>query len=309
MNDNIYVQGRSNQLPIIWSYLIPRNSWSPLPYPEKCLSDRVTIAAYQSRLLVIAAEYDISDYGKQLKKLGNKVYTLSSDGSWVEDVISSLPDDLYLLNMFACSDGDNLIVAWKPTDFHVKLLFYDGHTWKMKDGPEKSMRNDSNIIICEQTVFLTSCEEYPIFYKASLEELQSVNSTKWISVQNIPRDHSNLISFCGRLTLLFKLSSSSVCLVQYLLNTDIWIELGDLHIGGSFQRLPSLVGVSNTRLLLIGQTATKTNPVLEYFPARFGYAIPLQQGVEEKFGALVVESEGMFPFLSVYNISLLCHDS
>ena len=252
---------------------------------------------------MIAAEYEISDYGKRLKKLGNKVFTLSGDGNWVEDVISPLPDDLFLLNMFACSDSNNLIVAWKPTDFHVKLLLYDGHMWKMKDGPDHAIRNDSHILICEQTVFLTNCEECPLFYKTSLEELQSVNTPKWIDVQNIPRDHSNLISFCGRLTLVFKLSSSSVCAVQYLLTTDTWIELGDLRVNGKFQGLPSLVGVSDTRLILIGQTTTESDnlsPMAEYFPTQYLLgrypiaSVPQQQG--EKFGALVVETEGMLPY-------------
>ena len=299
MNDHVYVQGCSNQLPIIWNYSISRNSWSPLPYPEECLSDRVTIVAYQSRLLLVAALYKISDYGRKLHKLGNEVLTLSSDGNWEKDVISPLPDDLFLLNMFACSEGDILIVAWKPTDFHVKLLFYDGDTWKMRDGPDRAIRNDSNIVMCNQAVFLTSCEEYLIFHKVSLSELQSTSTPKWIDIQNIPRDHSNLVSFCGHLTLVFKLTSSSVCAVQYLPTSNIWIELGDLD--AKFQRLPSVVGVSNTRLFFIGQTTGEVDiPLTEYMyiPPRFtGYLIPTapQPTIEKKFGVLVVEPEGMFP--------------
>ena len=292
VNDNIYAEGRSNKLPVIWNYSISRNSWSPLPYPEGCLSDRVTITAYQSRLVVIAAQYQISDYGKKMDKLGNKVFTLSSDGSWEEDVISPLPHDLFLLNMFACSEGDKLIVAWKTTKYRVKLLLYDGHTWNLRDGPDRTFHKDSNIIICEGTVFLTNCEEYPIFHKIYLEELQIESSPKWIDIQNIPRDHSNLISLCGHLTLVFKLTSRSVCAVAYLSTSDTWIELGDLNC--EFGRVPNIVCVSETRLLLIGQTQTKVaNPMAEYVPVQFPeYLLTPQQIVEEKFGALVVEMEG-----------------
>ena len=295
VNGNIYVQGYSNQLHIIWNYSISRNSWSPLPYPEECLSDRVTIVAYQSRLLLIAALYKISDYGKNLSRLGNKVLTLSSDGSWEEDVISPLPDDLFLLNMFACSEGDILIVAWKPTNFHVKLLFYDGDTWKMRDGPNRAIRNDSNIIICDQVVFLTNCEEYPLFHKISLSELQSASTPKWIDIQNIPRSHSNLVSFCGHLTLIFKLTSSSVCAVQYLPTSDVWIELGDLD--AMFQQLPSVVAVSDTRLFLLGQTTTEVDiPPTEHNVMCIHTQYPFMTASQPTiFGALVVQPEGMFP--------------
>lgn len=289
VNDNIYAQGQSfNGLPVIWNYSIPKNSWSPLPYPKDCVSDRVTLVTYQSRLLVIAAQYEVADYGRRMCKLGNKVLTLNGDGGWEEDVTSPLPDDPLLLNMFACSEGDNLIVAWKK-DYRVQLLLYYDHTWKTRDGPDRAIGDHSNIIICDQTVFLTCCEEYPLFHKIPLDELQSAGTPKWVNVQNIPRAHSNLVSLCGRLTITIKLSSS-VCVVQYLPASNTWIELGDLDC--TFHQIPSVVSVSDTRLLLVG--LVQTNPTTE----RVQFSNPLMMLVPpqvlENFGTLVVDTKGMF---------------
>jgi hypothetical protein len=266
-----------------------------------CLSDRVTIVGYQSRLLVIAAEYEISGYGSQLHKLGNKVYTLSSDGSWEEDAISPLPDDPFLLNMFACSEGDSLIVAWK-TDNHVKLLVYYDSTWKMRDGPDRAMGNHSNIIICDQAVFLTNCVEYPLFHTISLDELQLSSTPKWINIQNIPRAHSNLVSLCGHLTLVFKLSSS-VRVVQYLPASSTWIELGDLDF--LFHGLPSIVSVSDTRLGLIGQMRmdSKTvNPATECAAIQFFEHLTTLAPPEVigKLGTLFVDTEGLFAWILLW---------
>lgn len=304
VNGNIYAQGKSfNGLPVIWNYSISRNSWSPLLYPDGCLSDRVAIAVYQSRLLVIAAVYEILEHGRNMKKLGDKVFTLTSDSSWAEDVISPLPCSDLLLNMFACSKDKNLLVAWKTTESRVKLFLYDGHSWMMRDGPNHAFWNTTNILVCEQTVYLTNCKECPLFYKISLEELRSATTPKWIYVQSIPRDHSNLVSFCDRLTLAFKLTPTVVCILQYLSATGRWIELGDLDC--KFQEIPFIVNVSNTRMLLIGQTKTKTeNSTVEQSRSKVAWflspvALPCEK-FDESFGTMIVNTEGMLAGCSNY---------
>lgn len=298
LNDSVYAEGWSNKLPIIWKYSIPKHTWSPLPYPEGILSDRVAITAYQSRLLVVAGDYRISNYGKQVDKLGDKVFVLKSDGSWEEDVISPLPDGLSMLNISASSEGSCLIVAWKE-DYHIKLLIYDGHTWIKREGPKLGgIDRRINILFCDQTVFLTVSQEYPILHKTSLEELLAADSTdtsrqKWVDIQNIPRDHSNLTLFCGHFTLVFRLTSSAVCVLVYLTASNTWMELGALNCDS--QIMPNIVGLSDGRLLLIGRARIPgANLIAQRFPLRRNrlFSFPPEQIPHTKIDVLVVTTKG-----------------
>ena len=177
LGDCVYAKGMSDSKRTPWKYSISKNSpWSQLPLPPNLEIGKYVLTTYRSQLVWIGGTVPIAKYEL---KVSNTIFVLEEGKGWKGGIIPPLPEELNLNNLLATSDGEYLIVTCREGD-KVKLLIYDGHEWKQRDGPDLEGWMVGCIIAHKGTVFLTEHGDSTcFFYKTSQNSLLAVtgNST------------------------------------------------------------------------------------------------------------------------------------
>ena len=152
-----------------------------------------------------------------------------------------------------------LIVACRK-DNQVKLLIYEGHEWKQRDGPYLEGWMVGCIIAHKGTVFLTeSSDSSHFFYKISLNSL--LTNAVWKTMK-IPSSHSNLTVVGGCVTVAAKVSPDTLHVLGFSPISDSWIELREIKCSAYIYAMPKIVGLPGGVLLLMGRIRVKdTDPI------------------------------------------------
>jgi hypothetical protein len=238
------------------------------------------------------------------KEEGNKkIFVFEQDKGWKEDTsVPPLPDGLlYCWHLFASGDDKYLVVAHDS-----KLLMFDGQQWQQKDGPERDMRI---LIHCGTLYLVIQDNRGGSFCKISVQSLLAENDYDW-EMLKLPSasdiKYSYLIVVGDHITMVASIAicsglSRTLCVLSLSSTSNSWIELTQLD--HDHNRIPSIVGFPNGKLLLMGLIKMKdprSQNLSSAAALRQSLSLMLAPQPIPQFKMIEVIPNGMLPILAEY---------
>ena len=283
LNDCVYVKSTgadSRSGEEIWQYSIKESTWSKHSRPGLFGFKDYTLTIYYSHLTCIGGSVRYED--KEEHRDNKSVFAF--DGrEWKSNYVQPIPEDEKLPSsneLSASSDDTRLYLAWQKDNKAQILQYSRQRKWEKKEGPEcKSSGSRIEISVLNRNIFLNEHNDKArtVISKTSITSLSSgvpADSSIWTRINwaaclqcDIPQSFFSNTTVNGRnIMLLAPLPSSSGLATLFNLriisDSVYWEKVGCLEIRWRFNTHPSIFGLRDETLLVMGGTGDPlpTNP-------------------------------------------------
>ena len=279
LNGNVYVKDTGTDLHSIsqgkeylpgegiWQYSIEENMWSPHLQPE--LLTRYTLTVFESRLTCLGGF--MASKGMEYNR---RVFSWNGR-EWTDGDVEQIPEEVELPSSdseFSASSDDTHLYLALQKDTKVQILRYSRQgKWEKWEGPDcESSGSRIEISVINKTIFLTEHNDVvrTVIRTASVSSLSSSSVPAGHSIWTEFRGpglsfFSNLTVSGGNILLLAPIlrSGSDRAMLFKNVSSDhaaYWDKVGSLQISWELNSHPSIFGLGDETLLIIGRT---TNPL------------------------------------------------
>ena len=187
------------------------------------------------------------------------------NGNWKEasNFNQPLPESITSIvkRLLALSSGRYLLIAASNKNNKSIFLIFDGSEWIETCGPYADNEcTIGDIIIHNGAVYLIErkADNCHLCHRTPLKSLlnHKANSSDWNFLYVFDK-HSNLIVAGGHVVTVTYNSPHKLYILRFSIISDSWIELKIIECTTEIYTLPTIVGVDNGKLLLMGKIKAK----------------------------------------------------